>query len=198
MSLDTLCKILNVLLGMLIMYVGEHAWARYKNWERDGEPVLPKFRVPRLSRRATVWLATGLVVAGSIGLGMQSYQTDRAVRDLTMQTQQCYRQFAEAIQARSAVSKADKVVYRNTRDALIANDEAMSTWLTTLLSPPPEIAALPQTDQRRRDFNVSVTQDFNTVMVNSKVIIGEARAQEAKSDKELEENPLPEPTCGTQ
>lgn len=196
MSLDTLCKILNVVLGMLIMYVGEHAWARYKNWKRDGESPLPRLRLPQLSRRKTVWLAVVLVLVGSIGLGVQSHRTDIAVRDLTMQTQQCYREFAEAIQAARTISKTDKAVYRNTRDALIANDEAMLKWLTTLLSPPPEIAALPQQDQRRRDWNISVTQDFNKVMVNSQRIIGEARDQERKSDKELEANPLPAPTCG--
>lgn len=196
MSLDTLCKVLNFFMGMLATYVLQVGWARYKNWKRDGESPLPRLRLPKLSRRSTVWLAVVLVVGGSIGLGVQSYQTDRAVRDLTLQTQDCYRQFSETLNARSSIAKEDTAVFRQQRDALAANDAAMFVWLSTLLSPPPEIAALPPNDQRRRDWSISVTRDFNKVMISSQRIIGEAHQREVVSDKERLDHPLPQPTCG--
>lgn len=190
MNLETLCKILNVLLGMLLMYVIQFGWAHYKKWRGSSRPL------PKINKRVPLWMAMVVVLAGSLFIGVQVNTTQNQVRDITIQTQDCYRQFAEAIQARSKIGAEDTAVLRKQRDALISNDAAMSTWLSSLLNPPPEIAALPQQDQRRRDWSVAVTQDFNRVMANSQRIIAEARQQEVKSDQERQANPLPQPSCG--
>lgn len=192
--LETLCKVLNFFMGMLTMYLLRVGWTRYRNW-RGGDHTMPTLGI---SKRALTWVGVILILFGSIFVGVQSNNTDKAVRDLTLQTQDCYRQFSEALQARTKIAAEDKAVYQKQRDALVANDEAMLKWLSTLLNPPPDIAALPQQDQRRRDWGIAITQEFNNVMTNSRVIVAQAREQEQKSDAERQQHPLPQPTCGMQ
>lgn len=190
MNLETLCKVLNVLLGMLLMYVLQFGWAHYKKWRGSNKPL------PKINKHIPVWMAMAVVLAGSLFVGVEVNTTQHQVRDVTVQTQDCYRQFSEALQARSRIAAEDTIVLRKQRDALIANDEAMFAWISILLSPPPEIAALPQQDPRRQAWGISVTNDFNRVMTNSLRIIAEARQQEVNNDSQRAQHPLPEPNCG--
>lgn len=193
MEIETLCKILNFFMGMLATYVLQVGWARYRNWRHDGDRPLPKLS---LSRRGAVWFATGVVLLGSILVGVQSFQTDNAVRHLTLQTQDCYRQFSEALQARADIASEDNALDRAQQQALATTQVALYTLINTLLNPPPELAALPPNDQRRELFSLQATQRFYTVLNDSNRIITESITQQQANDALRQQHPIPKPTCG--
>jgi len=192
MDAEIVFYILNFLMGMLAGYLLRLCWVKHQIKE-GCELTMPTFK---MNRRATLVVGVLVILAGTLFTGVQSWQTDRAIRQLTMETQRCYREFSESLEARRSIAAEDAVVSRKQRDAFAANDEAMLTWLSTLLNPPPDIAALSPQDQRRREWSIGITQEFNKVMASSRSIVVEAREQERESDEERKQHPLPEPTCG--
>lgn len=195
MTLDTLCKIMNFVMGMLATYLLQIGWARYRAWRtKSDKPVAPvTFKLPR---RATVWLGTVLIILGSVFVGVQSVRTDAAVRALTMQTQQCYREFAEALSARSQIGLENDTLGRQQIEALASTQTGLYKFLTALITPPPDIATLPTTDQRRKDWSLGVTLQFNEILGSSNAIIGASLDRQAQLDIDREQHPYPEPNCG--
>lgn len=189
MSLETLCKVLNFFMGMLAMYLVQIGWKRFRRRRHD----LP---VPRWGRRAALLVAVVVVVAGSFLLGLQTHNTQRQVRDISLQMQRCQRELFSALIARSAISMENDQQSRKQRDAFAKSDDAMATWIGTLLSPPPQIAALAPDDPRRREWGIAVTQPFNDALADSRRVVAESRAQELANDAERLQHPIPQPTCG--
>jgi hypothetical protein len=191
MSPEIFCNILNFLMGMLTMYVLRLGFVRYR-----GNRPMPKITIPKIDRRITLGLAIVLIILGSLFVGIQSYQTDRDIRDLTLETQQCYREFATGIEANRKLARENEMLSRQQRTALADTQGALYIWLNKLLNPPPDIALLPTTDQRRRDYNLTISHEFNQTLSQNSKIIADSRAQELVNDEERKQHPLPEPTCG--
>ncbi len=100
----------------------------------------------------------------------------------TQQTWDCQSQFAAVLKTRSELSAQDNKLDGIERDAL-------QTLVSQALSPPPDIAPLPPDDPKRQAWGREITLDyFNTVQ--------DARNQRDANQKEREQHPLPEPSCG--
>jgi hypothetical protein len=193
MDFETLCKILNFVMGMLAMLVLQQIANRYAAWRANKTNWIPE-----LKRRGTLWIAAVLVILGSLFVGVQSYQTDQAVRDLTRETQRCYREFATSIDANRKIGRENDELSRQQRDALGDTQMALSHWLGQLLTPPVEIAELPSTHPRRRDFNLKITREFNEILTNNSQTISNARDKELANEEERKLHPFPKPTCGVE
>jgi hypothetical protein len=177
-------------LGVIAVYAWNCVKARFLN-RRNGISSQPSF-----GRRGMMLLAVAFIIFGSISVAVQTEKTHNEVRAISMETEKCYRQFSEALNARSAISQENEKLSRIQRAALADNQVALKTWLDQLLSPPAEIAALPPNSPPRRDWGISVTNKLNETMAVNNRIITESNNQQLANDKEREEHPLPQPTCG--
>jgi hypothetical protein len=163
--------------GMFVARAWHCAKNRYLNWSYGADMPQPKWGV-----RGTALIGAVILLTGSVFVGVQTQNNATTIRNLTTQTQECYRQFSVALRARSAIGLENDQLSRVQRDA-IAN------WLGALLNPPSEIRDLPQTAPARREWGLKVTQQYFA-------IIDDARKQEIANDQERAQHPLPEPNCG--
>jgi hypothetical protein len=188
---DLVVNFICFVLGVVAVYVWNCAKTKYLN--RRNRITSPS---PSFGRRGIVLLAVAFIVFGAISVGVQSERTHNEVRAISMETQRCYREFAEAIQARSAIGLENDALSREQRAALADNQVALREWLGALLNPPPEIAALPPSSPPRRDWGIAISNKFNERLAVNNNTISEANAKQLANDEERKQHPLPEPTCG--
>lgn len=183
--MEILCIVMNMAIGSL----GTYLWLRFV-----GPHYGTKVKVPHVNRRTLVALAVVVWLLGSTLIAVQSFKTDREVRDLTLGTRDCFRQLTTALTVNNQIRKQNDDLSMTQRDALAKTQTALYKWLSVLLTPPADIAALPDQDQRRRDFNIGISRDFSDELVDSNRVIADAAATQVRL--EASRVPLPELTCG--
>lgn len=162
--------------GVLFMI----AWKNIRAvlWNKE-HPRMRKLNLPKLNAK---WFIYGFIVIAIVLSMASTYQIGQEQRRLAVATQQCQREFNTALKARSDLNARNEVLRQRDRDAL-------ATFVFHLVNVPPDIAALPQGDPGKTAYFGSETETYLKEIV---AVQDERNANAA----ELENHPLPEPTCG--
>lgn len=115
-------------------------------------------------------------------IGVQEEQQAIAVHSLARDTEQCNKEFHEALIKRDNLKQEADDLASQERQALAA-------WLTAMVIPPPNIAALHTTDPGFQEYAVQKTKEFYEQEQSIEL-------SRQRSLMELSRHPLPEPQCG--
>lgn len=118
-----------------------------------------------------VWVLTVITTMIAVIVGV-NFAVD--VRD-------CQRQFNESLIARSELAEQ--------RNALtVRKDDADAAWLSKILAPPSQIAALPPDNPERRAYGLQVTTEWQAELAS-------IDSERDRNDLERMAHPLPSPGC---
>ena len=155
-------------------------WQQIKCWylsKKTGKLIRPPGFNPLV-------IAISVALVGFLYISTQSSQNAGAVRELALKTQECQKQFNEALQIRGQITQD------NDKWSMVQRD-AMATWIHDLIFPPPPYNTMELDDPRRQAWDLLRTRDADRIV---------SQAQEEQRLNEIErnkpENQYPEPTCG--
>lgn len=184
------------IIGAIVGMAGMKAyqWAVCRHLDKTHPlPDGRKRHAPEISR---VWVG-GLVALGVVGyVLLQVNQTEDHYRSLGDEMRRCQTEFTTALTKRSEITTRNDELSRQQRDLFAELDELHGVWLTRLITPPPDIAALPPTDQRRQDYGITVTRIYNERATKLRDEVRAIIGEQKRLADERARNPLPEPECG--
>lgn len=184
--------VIGALVGAIGMKLYQRAVCRHLD-KTHPLPVGRKRHAPEISR---VWLG-GLISLGVLGyVLLQVDQTERHYLSLGDEMRRCQAELQQNLIDRAAITTENDALSKQQRDLFVELDELQGVWLTRLITPPPDIAVLPPTDQRRQDYGITVTRGYNE---RASKLRAEARAiadRQVQLQVERDQRKYPPPTCG--
>ena len=166
-GLATIGGFLYFLLGFATAYLWHCAKAKMRHKE---------IKIP--------WHIAGIAI-GSAAILIGSIQSQSAyltARETAEEVQQCQKEFNQALQARIRISNENDEVSLNQRTIVY-------DWIHHLIFPPPPYDKMDPNDPQRQAYGINITIETDSQF--KKQI-----ARQNELDRQRENNPLPDPTCG--
>lgn len=133
----------------------------------------------RFSNRFWVYTIIASVIICYIGWRTQD--TADRVENQSMLTRDCLTQVISALQVARSVAQENDNLSERQRDAYNA-------VVTAMVAPPPELAALPYSDQRRTDYIADVA-------IKQLPVIQEVEDDQKENSEYRAQHPYPDPDC---
>lgn len=182
--------------GAIVGMVGMKLYQRAVCRHLDKLHPLPdgrKRHAPAISR---VWIG-GLVALLTLGyVLLQVNETEMHYRSLGDEMRRCQVEFNTALIDRASITTENDELSRQQRSLFLELDELQGVWLTRLITPPPDIAALSPTDQRRQDYGITVTRVYNERAAKLRAEAQAIGKRQIELEQERRERTYPTPTCG--
>lgn len=180
------------LAGILGMKLYQRLQCRYQ----DRHHPLPdgaKHPVPSINRM--FW--GGLLTVAILGyVLLQVGQTEQHYRDLGSEMRRCQVEFMSALKARADISAENDKLSREQREYLAQSDQAEALWIDRLINLPPEIAALPSSDDRVQQYGRTITRIYFERIGKINEKIADVSKRQVELEQWRRDNPLPSPSCG--
>ena len=175
-SISSLVSFLAGVGGTILFYRVEDRWQ--SEHPPEGNP-------PKVHKLRSLWILWSLILVLTGYIGFQQHETAQRVQRISLDVQDCQKEFQETLKARSeAGDKQDEWARRKS--------QAIAGWFRDLLFPPPDILQLRQSDPnnpRYQEWAIGVTSKYLA-------LIDQAEKEQNAAMRERMSNPYPEPKCG--
>lgn len=135
------------------------------------------------------WFAGAIAISVAAWSVFQTQENTNQAARITVEakvfaekTRECQKILIQSITASRKLSNEYNALSAQQRDAV-------SDWISTLLSPPPNIAALDGADPVRQNWAIGVTAQFHATIQRSQI-------EQARNDEQRRAHQLPDPDCG--
>jgi len=171
-----------------------YCWQKVR-WQNRHHP-LPNGRMRHVDQLSRVWLA-GLAVTLSLGYVLLTAQkTHDQTIGLTKDVARCWSESYKATAAQINLNAQNDTISRQQQQIQREFDRDTVDWISHLLAPPGDLAGMQPSDPARQAYGIQISQVYFAQINDLGREFDNLVDQRKKLDKQREENPLPETTCG--
>lgn len=153
--------------GFAFAFVARWIWCKVKH---------RKYEIP--------WRYLGIAigVCAIVTVSLQSSQAYTTAKTTAIEAKQCQEEFNAALKARSRITSENDELSQTQRRIVF-------DWIHDLIFPPEPYASMTSDDPRRQDYGYTLT-------INTEHTFQASLDRQEELQKEREQHPYPDPTCG--
>ena len=130
------------------------------------------------------WRIAGIAIgiASIVYVSLQTQVAYNTAKETAQEVQDCQREFNDALKARARIGSENDEISQTQRRILF-------DWIHRLIFPPPPYNEMETNDPRRQQYGFAIT-------IETEQALGRSFARQDELQRERDQKPLPDPTCG--